>query len=164
MFMPFKVQEIMDKGGIYFGENAISHNLIMCNKENLLNQSAFLLGVPGSGKSFSAKELMTFLMLNTEDDILVCDPEGEYESLENIPLIAAPADAFLSEVDFPRLPAYSGDESQQDREEKRQPRADPAKQVHHLIRGHYPEHGFQPHAQRCKPQSNHQAVDKAFHR
>ena len=79
--MPFKVQEIMDKGGIYFGENAISHNLIMCNKENLLNQSAFLLGVPGSGKSFSAKELMTFLMLNTEDDILVCDPEGEYAPL-----------------------------------------------------------------------------------
>jgi hypothetical protein len=52
----------MDKGGIYFGENAISHNLIMCNKANLLNQSAFLLGVPGSGKSFSAKELITFLM------------------------------------------------------------------------------------------------------
>ena len=42
VFMPFKVQEIQDKGGIYFGENAISHNLIMCNKENLLNQSAFL--------------------------------------------------------------------------------------------------------------------------
>ena len=81
VFMPFKVQEIMDKGGIYFGENAISHNLIMCNKENLLNQSAFLLGVPGSGKSFCAKELMTFLMLNTEDDILVCDPEGEYAPL-----------------------------------------------------------------------------------
>ena len=62
VLMPFKVQEIMDKGGIYFGENAISHNLIMCNKANLLNQSAFLLGVPGSGKSFSAKELITFLM------------------------------------------------------------------------------------------------------
>ena len=84
VFMPFKVQEIMDKGGIYFGENAISHNLIMCNKENLLNQSAFLLGVPGSGKSFSAKELMTFLMLNTDDDILVCDPEGEYAPLVEV--------------------------------------------------------------------------------
>ena len=81
VFIPFKVQEIMDKGGIYFGENAISHNLIMCNKENLLNQSAFLLGVPGSGKSFSAKELITFLILNTEDDILICDPEGEYAPL-----------------------------------------------------------------------------------
>lgn len=81
VFMPFKVQEIQDKGGIFFGENAISHNLIMCNKENLLNQSAFLLGVPGSGKSFSAKELIAFLMLNTEDDILICDPEGEFAPL-----------------------------------------------------------------------------------
>ena len=79
--MPFKVQEIMDKGGIYFGENAISHNLIMCNKENLMNQSAFLLGVPGSGKSFSAKQLIFFLLMNTKDDILICDPEGEYASM-----------------------------------------------------------------------------------
>lgn len=81
VFIPFKVQEIMDKGGIYFGENAISHNLIMCNKENLLNQSAFVLGVPGSGKSFSVKELIAFLILNTDDDILICDPEGEYAPL-----------------------------------------------------------------------------------
>ena len=81
VFIPFKVQEIMDKGGIYFGENAISHNLIMCNKENLLNQSAFVLGVPGSGKSVSVKELIAFLILNTDDDILVCDPEGEYAPL-----------------------------------------------------------------------------------
>lgn len=78
---PFRVQEIMDKDGIYYGENAISHNLIMVNKENLLNQSAFLLGVPGSGKSFSAKELIVFLALSTKDDILVCDPENEYSSL-----------------------------------------------------------------------------------
>ena len=81
VFIPFKVQEIRDSGGIYYGENAISHNLIMCNKANLLNQSAFLLGVPGSGKSFCAKELITFLILNTDDDILICDPEGEFAPL-----------------------------------------------------------------------------------
>lgn len=81
VLMPFKVQEIMDRGGIYFGENAISHNLIICNRENLLNQSAFLLGVPGSGKSFAAKELITTLILNTDDDILICDPEAEYAPL-----------------------------------------------------------------------------------
>ena len=81
VFIPFKVQEIMDKGGIYFGENAISHNLIMCNKENLQNQSAFVLGVPGSGKSFSVKELILFLILNSGDDVLICDPEGEYAPL-----------------------------------------------------------------------------------
>jgi len=78
VFMPFKVQEIMDKGGIYYGQNAISNNMILCNKENLLNQSAFLLGVPGSGKSFCAKGIMVPTMLNSDDDILICDPEGEY--------------------------------------------------------------------------------------
>lgn len=81
VFIPFKVQDIMDKGGIYFGENAISHNLLLCNKANLMNPNAFLLGVPGSGKSFSAKELIVFLALATKDDILVCDPEGEYGPL-----------------------------------------------------------------------------------
>ena len=81
VLIPYRVQEIQDKGGIYYGENAISHNLIMVNKSNLLNQSSFLLGIPGSGKSFSAKELITFLALSTEDDILICDPEGEYSAL-----------------------------------------------------------------------------------
>ena len=84
VFIPFKVQEIQDKGGIYFGENAISHNLILCNKANLLNQSAFYLGVPGAGKSFAVKELIAFLMLHpdyADDDILICDPEGEFGAL-----------------------------------------------------------------------------------
>ena len=77
VFMPFKVQEIREPGGIFFGENAISHNLILCNMSNLLNQSMFLLGIPGSGKSFFAKLLIIFLALATEDDIIICDPEGE---------------------------------------------------------------------------------------
>lgn len=83
VLMPFRVQEIMDTGGIYFGENAISHNLILCNMTNLLNQSMFLLGIPGSGKSFFAKLLIIFLALATEDDIVICDPEGEYTPLLN---------------------------------------------------------------------------------
>ncbi len=81
VLMPFRVQEIMDEGGIYCGENAISHNMIMCNKAKLLNPNSFLLGVPGSGKSFSAKMLIVFLALATGDDILICDPEREYASL-----------------------------------------------------------------------------------
>lgn len=80
-FMPFKVQEIMDEGGIFFGENACSGNLLLCNKEKLLNPNAFVLGVPGSGKSFSAKEMIVFIALATEDDILICDPEREYAAL-----------------------------------------------------------------------------------
>lgn len=81
VFMPFKVQEICEKGGIYLGENAISHNMIFCNMDNLLNQSMVLLGVPGSGKSFLAKLLIVALILSTDADVLVCDPEGEYAAL-----------------------------------------------------------------------------------
>ncbi len=81
VFMPFKVQEIQEKGGIYFGENAISHNLIMCNKANLLNQASIYLGIPGSGKSFLVKLLILYLILNTNDDIMICDPEGEFAPL-----------------------------------------------------------------------------------
>ena len=44
VFMPFKVQEIQDKGGLFFGLNAISKNLILCNPENLLNQAMIVLG------------------------------------------------------------------------------------------------------------------------
>ncbi len=84
IFMPFKVQEIMDKGGIFMGENAISHNLIMCNRETLQNQSAVVFGVPGSGKSFITKQMIESIMLNSEDDIIICDPEGEYVPLVEI--------------------------------------------------------------------------------
>ena len=46
-----------------------------------MNPNSFLLGVPGSRKSFSAKMLIVFLALATGDDILICDPEREYASL-----------------------------------------------------------------------------------
>lgn len=81
VLMPFRVQEIMEEGGMYFGENAISRNLILCDKSRLLNPNAFVLGVPGSGKSFSTKELIAMLALSTDDDIVICDPEREYASL-----------------------------------------------------------------------------------
>ncbi|MCR0507541.1 DUF87 domain-containing protein [[Clostridium] innocuum] len=81
IFIPFRAQEVMDKGGIWYGQNAITNNLIMCNKELLLNPNSFILGVPGAGKSFLTKELIIFLALATNDDIIVCDPEGEYSTL-----------------------------------------------------------------------------------
>lgn len=81
VFIPFRAQEIMDKGGLWFGQNKITNNLILCNKANLLNPNAFQLGVPGSGKSFLTKEQIIFLALATDDDILICDPESEYSLL-----------------------------------------------------------------------------------
>ena len=81
VFIPFRVQEVSDKGGVYYGINAISRNMIICNKQNLLNPNAFRLGVPGSGKSMGAKAELSFVAITTDDDILCCDPEGEYGAL-----------------------------------------------------------------------------------
>ena len=81
VFIPFRVQEVSDQGGIYYGINTISRNMIVCDKRNLLNPNAFRLGVPGSGKSMGAKAELAFLAITTNDDILVCDPEGEYGAL-----------------------------------------------------------------------------------
>ena len=51
VLMPFKAQEIWDRGGVYYGQNAISKNLIVADRKRLLNGNAFILGVSGSGKT-----------------------------------------------------------------------------------------------------------------
>ena len=81
VLMPFKSQEIQDAGGIYYGVNAVSHNLIICNRGNLLNGNGFITGVSGSGKSMAAKQEISALALSTDHDIIIVDPEREYGEL-----------------------------------------------------------------------------------
>ena len=81
VLMPFKSQEIQDRGGIYYGVNAVSHNLIICNRGNLLNGNGFIMGVSGSGKSMAAKQEFASLALSTDHDLIVVDPEREYGPL-----------------------------------------------------------------------------------
>ena len=104
VFMPFRVQEVFDKGGIYCGKNAISGNMIVVNKANLMNGSSFHFGIPGSGKSFGCKDEMTQIALSTDDDILVCDPEREYGFLREfgaeIIHIAAGSDDHINAMDM----------------------------------------------------------------
>lgn len=82
VLLPFHTQEIMHEGGIYFGQNAVSKNMIVVNRKKLLNGNSFRLGVSGSGKSFSAKEEIVALALSRPDDcILILDPESEFGPL-----------------------------------------------------------------------------------
>ena len=79
VFMPFVNQELNDRdGGMYYGNNAVSHNLIMLNRRNSKNGNGFIFGTPGSGKSMSAKQEMLTVLLSSKDDVIVIDPEGEY--------------------------------------------------------------------------------------
>ncbi|MCL6557585.1 MAG: DUF87 domain-containing protein [Firmicutes bacterium] len=81
VFIPFRAQEISHSGGIYYGQNAISKNMIIANRKLLLNGNSFILGVSGSGKSFTAKREIVNQMLASDDDIILIDPEREYSLL-----------------------------------------------------------------------------------
>lgn len=78
VFMPYVSQELMQTGGMYYGLNAVSRTLMLYNRKQCKNQNGFILGTPGSGKSFSAKREMLNVMLGTNDDVIVIDPESEY--------------------------------------------------------------------------------------
>ena len=82
IFVPFTTEELFQSGeALYYGINAISNNMIMADRKQLKNPNGLILGTPGSGKSFSAKREMTNAFLITNDDIIICDPEGEYTPL-----------------------------------------------------------------------------------
>ena len=82
ILVPFCTQELfMPAPAIYYGLNALSNNMIMADRKRLRTPNGVILGTPGSGKSFSAKREILSCFLMTKDDIVVCDPEGEYFAL-----------------------------------------------------------------------------------
>ena len=79
IFVPFTTQELFMGGeSIYYGLNALSNNLIMADRKKLKNPNGLIVGTPGAGKSFAAKREITNVFIVTKDDIIICDPEGEY--------------------------------------------------------------------------------------
>jgi type IV secretory pathway VirB4 component len=80
IFVPFTTQELFQtsREALYCGLNALSNNLIMVDRKWLKNPNGLILGTPGSGKSFSAKREIANVLLVTDDDVIICDPEGEY--------------------------------------------------------------------------------------
>ena len=82
IFIPFITQELFQTGAaLYYGLNALSNNMILCDRKRLKNPNGLILGTPGSGKSFAAKREITNAFLITDDDIIICDPEAEYYPL-----------------------------------------------------------------------------------
>ena len=105
VLIPFRAQEIMQPHGLYYGQNAVSKNMIVADRRLLLNGNSFRLGVSGSGKSMSAKEEIVQIALSTEDDILILDPESEFGYLTEalggeVIRISATSDTHINALDM----------------------------------------------------------------
>lgn len=82
IFIPFTTQELFQSGGMYYGLNALSRNLIFFNRKSLKAPNGFILGTPGSGKSFAAKrEIINVLLTDPNSEVIIIDPEREYTPL-----------------------------------------------------------------------------------
>ena len=76
--IPFSVMDVRQQQGFYYGINPVSNNLIIYDRTSSVNPNGCILGMPGVGKSFKAKEEMVNVILNSEDEIYIIDPEREY--------------------------------------------------------------------------------------
>ena len=84
IFLPFSVKELWQDDGMYYGLNGVSKQMILYNRSSAINGNGCIFGVPGSGKSFSAKREIVNVLLHTDDEVFVIDPENEYGALARL--------------------------------------------------------------------------------
>ncbi|MEI7511268.1 MAG: ATP-binding protein [Candidatus Peregrinibacteria bacterium] len=77
---PFTSLELTSNTGILYGINRHNNSLIIFDRFSLENANSVIFAKSGAGKSFAVKlEILRSLMFDT--DVLVIDPENEYERL-----------------------------------------------------------------------------------
>ena len=80
--IPFNTQEVLVPGGIYYGVNAISGNLIIGLRTVLINGNAMVIATSGGGKSlFVKQELLELFLRFLKAKFYIVDPENEYGPL-----------------------------------------------------------------------------------
>ena len=81
-FFPFISSDLTSDEGIVYGLNLHNNSLVIFDRFNLENHNSVIFARSGSGKSYAAKlELLRSIMLGT--DVIIIDPENEYQSLSD---------------------------------------------------------------------------------
>jgi type IV secretory pathway VirB4 component len=77
---PFVSSDLTSNEGILYGINRHNNSLIIFDRFNLENANQVVFAKSGAGKSYAVKlEILRSLMFGT--DVIVIDPENEYEAL-----------------------------------------------------------------------------------
>jgi len=76
-FAPFDKPTTIQEGGFFFSLHADTKQAIVLNPRFLKSPSGFILGSSGSGKSVFYKSLILSILFQSDDDIIVIDPENE---------------------------------------------------------------------------------------
>ena len=77
---PFVSNSLTSNEGILYGLNRHNNSLIIFDRFNLENANQVVFAKSGAGKSYAVKlEILRSMMLGT--DVIVIDPENEYETL-----------------------------------------------------------------------------------
>jgi len=79
---PFVSFDLSSNEGILYGINQHNNSLVLFDRFSLENANMCIFAQSGAGKSYAVKlEILRSLMLGT--DVIIIDPENEYESLSN---------------------------------------------------------------------------------
>lgn len=81
-FFPFVSSDLTSDSGILYGINRHNSGLIIFDRYSLPNYNSVIFATAGAGKSYATKlEVLRTLMFDTE--VIIIDPEREYEFLAN---------------------------------------------------------------------------------
>lgn len=107
-FFPFVSASLTSDEGVMHGINRHNNTLIIFDRFSLENANMVIFAKAGAGKSYAAKlEILRSLMLGT--DVLVIDPENEYERLADeiggsVFKIALDSDSHINPFEIPVVP------------------------------------------------------------
>ena len=112
ILMPFNSQEMHVRNGCCYGTNATSGNVILLDRRKLKNGNSWILGTPGSGKSFSAKAEFVDIALKGDCDIIIIDPDDDFGNLTKLMNglvvdVSLNSDSFINPLDLNS--EYAGD-------------------------------------------------------
>jgi len=79
---PFSSSDLTSNDGILYGINRHNDGLIIFDRFSLENANSVVFAKSGAGKSYAVKlEILRSLMIGS--DVIIIDPENEYEALAN---------------------------------------------------------------------------------